>query len=319
MRVLGSKYMKITIIGYKNHALRLKSILNKLGYDNVVNYNYHTDRYQEQILEDSDVYFISSPNETHVEWIDKLKEQDKYIFCEKPPATNLEDIGKLELLLNKKLYFNFNYRFSSLVRSAKHYIDTNELGKLLNINCVSTHGLAFKESFQDNWRFKSDNLFSSIIGNLGIHYIDLVGYLCGNISNIDVKTGSIVSDNLPDTATLDIVSDLCDVKVFLSYAAPFRNQVTMLFDNGILELVDGNVTLQTPRDTVDKNGMFKPPNRIYLEAFNNSKEYYDDSLKFSIKYFMECVENDEPISTEHYNLSITTNKKLIKALRNQIF
>lgn len=306
--------MKITIIGYKNHALRLKSILNKLGYDNVVNYNYHTDS-----LEDSDVYFISSPNETHVEWIGKLKEQDKYIFCEKPPATNLEDIGRLELLLNKKLYFNFNYRFSSLVKSAKHYIETKELGKLLNINCVSTHGLAFKESFQDNWRFKSDNLFSSIIGNLGIHYIDLVGYLCGNISNIDVKTGSIVSDKLPDTATLDIVSDLCDVKVFLSYAAPFRNQVTMLFDNGILELLDGKVTLQTPRDSVDKNGMFKPPDYNYLEVFNNSKEYFDDSLKSSIRYFMDCVENDEPISTEHYNQSITTNKKLIKALGNQIF
>ena len=64
--------MKITIIGYKNHALRLKSILNKLGYDNVVNYNYHTDSledmklinstwYHTDSLEDSDVYFISSP------------------------------------------------------------------------------------------------------------------------------------------------------------------------------------------------------------------------------------------------------------------
>jgi len=306
--------MKITIIGYKNHALRLKSILNKLGYDNVVNYNYHTDS-----LEDSDVYFISSPNETHMEWIDKLKEQDKYIFCEKPPVTNLEDLGRLELLLNMKLYFNFNYRFSSLGRSAKHYIDTKELGKLLNINCVSTHGLAFKESFQDNWRFKSDNLFSSIIGNLGIHYIDLVGYLCGNITDINIKTGSIVSDKLPDTATLDIVNDLCDVKVFLSYAAPFRNQVTMLFDNGILELVDGNVTLQTPRDSVDKNGMFKPPDYVHLAVFNNSKEYYDDSLKSSIEYFMNCVENNEPISTEHYNQSITSTKKLIKALGNQIF
>ena len=308
--------MKITIIGYKNHALRLKSILNKLGYDNVVNYDHHTHWHHR---DDSDVYFISSPNETHVEWIDKLKEQDKYIFCEKPPATNLEDIGRLELLLNKKLYFNFNYRFSSLVRSAKHYIDTKELGKLLNINCVSTHGLAFKESFQDNWRFKSDNLFSSIVGNLGIHYIDLVGYLCGEITDINIKSGSIVSDKLPDTATLDIVNDLCDVKVFLSYAAPFRNQVTMLFDNGILELLDGKVTLQTPRDSVDKNGMFKPPNYIYLEVFNNSKEYYDDSLKSSIRYFMNCVENDESISTEHYNQSITTNKKLIKALGNQIF
>ena len=308
--------MKITIIGYKNHALRLKSILNKLGYDNVVNYDHHTHWHHR---DDSDVYFISSPNETHVEWIDKLKEYDKYIFCEKPPATNLEDIGRLELLLNKKLYFNFNYRFSSLVRSAKHYIDTKELGKLLNINCVSTHGLAFKESFQDNWRFKSDNLFSSIVGNLGIHYIDLVGYLCGEITDINIKSGSIVSDKLPDTATLDIVNDLCDVKVFLSYAAPFRNQVTMLFDNGILELLDGKVTLQTPRDSVDKNGMFKPPDYIYLEKFNNSKEYYDDSLKSSIRYFMNCVENDESISTEHYNQSITTNKKLIKAMGNQVF
>ena len=308
--------MKITIIGYKNHALRLKSILNKLGYDNVVNYDHHTHWHHR---DDSDVYFISSPNETHVEWIDKLKEYDKYIFCEKPPATNLEDIGRLELLLNKKLYFNFNYRFSSLVKLAKHYIDTKELGKLLNINCVSTHGLAFKESFQDNWRFKSDNLFSSIVGNLGIHYIDLVGYLCGEITDINIKSGSIVSDKLPDTATLDIVNDLCDVKVFLSYAAPFRNQVTMLFDNGILELLDGKVTLQTPRDSVDKNGMFKPPDYIYLEKFNNSKEYYDDSLKSSIRYFMNCVENDESISTEHYNQSITTNKKLIKAMGNQVF
>jgi len=306
--------MKISIIGYKNHALRLKSILNKLGYDNVVNYNYHTDS-----LEDSDVYFISSPNETHMEWIDKLIPYDKYIFCEKPPATNLEDIGRLELLLNKKLYFNFNYRFSSLVKSAKHYIDTKELGKLLNINCVSTHGLAFKESFQDNWRFKSDNLFSSIIGNLGIHYIDLVGYLCGNITNINIKTGSIVSDTLPDTATLDIVNELCDVKVFLSYAAPFRNQVTILFDNGILELRDGKVTLQTPRDAVDENGMFKPPNYTTISEFSTSKEYYDDSLKTSIEYFMNCVENNEPILTEHYNQSINTTKKLIKALGNQVF
>ena len=81
--------MKITIIGYKNHALRLKSILNKLGYDNVVNYNHHTDW---DHRDDSDAYFISSPNETHGEWLDKLKEKDKYIFCEKPPATNLEDL-----------------------------------------------------------------------------------------------------------------------------------------------------------------------------------------------------------------------------------
>ena len=108
MRVLGSKYMKITIIGYKNHALRLKSILNKLGYDNVVNYNHHTDS-----LEDSDVYFISSPNETHMEWIDKLKEQDNkgtrlkltwlnfdYYFNRKPSSSSV-DAGAVMYKNNK--------------------------------------------------------------------------------------------------------------------------------------------------------------------------------------------------------------------------
>ena len=193
------------------------------------------------------------------------------------------------------------------------------MGKLLYIDCISTHGLAFKESFQDNWRFKSDNLFSSIVGNLGIHYIDLVGYLCGDITDINIKTGSIVSDKLPDTATLDIVNELCEAKVFLSYAAPFRNQVTLLFDNGILELRDGKVTLQTPRDTVDEDGRFKPPNYTTISEFTTSKEYYDDSLKTSVEYFMNCVENNESISTENYNQSITTTKKLIKALENEIF
>lgn len=306
--------MKITIIGYKNHSLRLKGVLNELGYNNVVNYNHHTDS-----LEESDVYFISSPNETHIEWIDKLNGYDKYIFCEKPPVTNLEDLHKLEKFSNGKLYFNFNYRFSSLVKRAKEYIDTEELGKLLNINCVSTHGLAFKDSFKDNWRFNNDNLFSSIVGNLGIHYIDLIGYLCGNISNINIKTDSVVSDKLPDTATLDVNTDLCDGKVFLSYAAPFRNQVTLLFDNGILELLDGKVTLQTPRDSVDENGMFRPPDYICLDIFDSSKEYYNDSLKSSVRYFMDSVENYKPIVSDHYNQSITTTKKLIKALGNQIF
>ncbi len=305
--------MKITIIGYKNHALRLKSILNKLGYDNVVNYNHHTDWNH---TDDSDAYFISSPNETHVEWINKLKEKDKYIFCEKPPATNLEDLDRLEVLTNKKLYFNFNYRCSTLVDTAKQYIETKELGQLLYIDCISTHGLAFKESFQDNWRFKNDNLFSSIVGNLGVHYIDLVGYLCGDITDIKIKTSSIVSKKLPDTATLDIVNELCDAKVFLSYAAPFRNQVTLLFDNGILELRDGKVTSQKPRDALDENGRFKPPNYTTISEFRSSKEYYDDSLKTSVEYFMSCVENNEPISTENYNQSITTTKKLIKALGN---
>ena len=159
--------MKFSIIGYKNHSLRLKNILNDFGYNNIINFNYHTDKIS--IIEDSDVFFIATPNDTHVDWIKKLGNYNKYIFCEKPPATNENDLDEIQDYRGK-LFFNFNYRFSYLSKIINNYNNNGELGSPIYINCLSTHGLAFKDSFKDNWRFNNKSLFSSIVGNLGIHY-----------------------------------------------------------------------------------------------------------------------------------------------------
>ncbi|ANS05285.1 hypothetical protein [uncultured Mediterranean phage] len=311
MRLLGKRYVKIAIIGYKNHAIRLKETLNKLGYNNVFTYNHKKDELDS--LNDSDIFFISSPNDTHYYWIKLLQKYNKYIFCEKPPVTTLDDLKEITSY-NEKLYFNFNHRFTGLSKLAEKYLNSEELGKLLYINCIITNGIAFKESFKNDWRFKGDDILSSIIGNLGIHYIDLVGYLCGDIKEFNLEKLSVVSEELPDTTKMYMITDNVIVDIFLSYAAPFRNQVTMLFDNGILELLDGKVTLQTPRDTIDKDGRFKPPDYMYLEIFNNSKEYYDNSLFESVGFFMKCYEQNKSISVKHYNQSIKTTKLLLDTL-----
>ncbi len=59
-------------------------------------FNHNEDDINE--LSASDVYIITSPNETHVEWIEAIRSfgQDKYIFCEKPPATSHEDLQKIK-------------------------------------------------------------------------------------------------------------------------------------------------------------------------------------------------------------------------------
>ena len=54
--------MKISIIGYKNHAIRLRELLEKMGHDQIVNYNHHVN--SENDIQDADVFFISSPTET---------------------------------------------------------------------------------------------------------------------------------------------------------------------------------------------------------------------------------------------------------------
>ena len=60
-----------------------------------------------------DIFFITSPNTTHFKYLHNLSE--KYIFCEKPPVSKLEDLNKLRKMNTGKIYFNFNLRFSKIV------------------------------------------------------------------------------------------------------------------------------------------------------------------------------------------------------------
>ena len=307
--------MKIAIIGYKNHALRLKSLLKDLGYNKIINFNYHTDK--ESSISDSDIFFIATPNHTHIDWINKLEGYNKYIFCEKPPAVNKKELNKIKEY-KENIYFNFNYRFSYLVKVIEEYNQTKELGRPIYINCLSTHGIAFKDSFKNNWRFKNNNTFSSIMGTVGIHYIDLISYLFGPINNLNIQSLSVVSKNLPDTYKLTFCLENCFSDIFLSYSAPFTNKIIIIYENGIIELSNGTISVSKPRDTYDERGFFTAPKKEIFKQFNNSRDYYNDSLLNSIKYFLHYAKNNIDIPMQHYNQSIQSNKILLDIQKNSI-
>ena len=289
-------------------------MVKQLGYQDVTTFNYHVDDINE--LASSDVYIIASPNETHVEWIEIIRSYgaDKYIFCEKPPASDLKQLSKIAEY-DPKTFFNFNYRYSLISNIAKEYIETGELGKLVYASFISSHGLAFKKTYRDNWRFKGKTLSSSILGNVGIHYIDLIGYLFGDIINIKAFSRNIVSKALPDSAYISVDSELCSSSIFISYAAPFRNEATIIFDDGILELINGKVTIQSPRDVFDNKQMFKPAKHITMQpSFPDSRSYYDDSLINSISYFFNHVDNNKSFSSSDYEKAIKTNQIVLDQL-----
>lgn len=229
-------------------------------------------------------------------------------MCEKPPASNLDQLTKIAKY-DPRIYFNFNYRFTLISELTKSYIDSGEMGRLVNASFISCHGLAFKDGFENNWRFQGESIGSSILGNLGIHYIDLAGYLFGDIDNMMVSTRNISSNSMPDSAAISLDIADCPSNIFISYAAPFRNQATIIFDNGILELVNGNLTIQTPRNVFNKEKMFMPakPSRIQT-GFLDSKSYYDDSLCKSVRYFLNYAVNKKLFPAEDYKRAIKTNQ-----------
>lgn len=301
--------MKISIIGYKNHSIRLQNILNIMGIDSQL-WNHHTDEFSDVI--NSDAILISSPNDTHINYMKKiLNECSTYIFCEKPPVTNLEDLEYLSNLSSEekeRIFFNFNYRFSEI----SNILKDNDFGKPVHFNFVSSHGLALKDSFKDNWRFTTSDDLMGVYGTVAVHYIDLCLWLLGECVETNIHKSNFTNSKTTDSISINMkFKNGCTVNIFVSYATPFVNKSDLIFDNGILELDDGKLNLYEPRESFDKNGHFVKPRSRCLAHHDTSKDYYDLSLKKSISFFVDSIKDKNKFSIKDFETSIETNKILI--------
>jgi len=302
--------MKISIIGYKNHALRLENILKSMGI-NPYMWNHHTDNFTDLI--GSDGVLISSPNDTHVDYIKKILGWKKtpYIFCEKPPAVSLKELIYLDGLdsnTKSKIFFNFNRRFSYISKLVKE----RDLGKPVHFNFISSHGLAFKETFKDNWRFTSTNELMGVYGTVAVHYIDMCIWLLGECENININKSTYSESKLADSVTIDMkFKNGCTTNIFVSYVTPFINRSNMIFENAIIEQEDGTINLYENWNTTDENGFFKKPNKQTLLELESSREYYNDSLKNSLVEFVKVVKDKDSFPSEYFSKSLESNHILL--------
>ena len=99
--------------------------------------------------------------------------------------------------------------------------------------------------------------------------------------------------------------------ILLSYASPFENTAKLILSDGIIELINGTITLQTPRDHFDKNGFFSPSNKKILKSFPSSKDYFNDSIAQSVLHFLKITENYHSFPLENYLCSLDSTKALL--------
>ncbi len=329
--------MNISIIGYKNHALRLISIINKLGVCSKLTI-YHPNKEKIHSFSDysqfnfkviitsvfDDVYqsecvFIASPTSTHYDYLTKLlKKYDGYIFCEKPPALNLDENTKISLLSKKdkeRIYFNFNYRFSALSCICKDAIGNGMYGPLISMQFNSGHGLACQPSYKNNWRNTSSLHLENIVGNVGVHYIDLVQYLLGPIDDIHINKINIskYSKHI-DTVLIQIpFNDILPASIYLSYSSPFVNSSIVTFSDAIICLDNGCLTIQTPRDSFDENGMSVPAKKREIVSFSSSREYYNDALVCSVENFINSVKLKNKFDTKDFDSALNSTLKVLNS------
>lgn len=325
--------MKIFFIGYKNHAKRLLSLLAELNEieDILV---YHPDYAKLEasgiqslskkirLAKSMDVpgvqaAMIASPADSHLEYIQKFLGKSIPVYCEKPPvqsASELTALKNLNASQKSAVYFNFNYRFTALAEFIKNTANADKLGKPLHFNFISAQGMAFKEAFREDRRSKKSSCGMNIFANVGIHYIDLCQYLLRERPKLLVRHSkhSPYSES-QDTSSVHLGFRECTGHILVSYAAPFLNTAELVFENAVLRLDNGSLKIFTPRDSFDKAGRFTTAPVTELCRFENSLGYYDESLKKSLRYFVERVRSGQLFSAEEFDLSVASNELVLHA------
>ena len=318
------------VIGYKNHARRIiLNVLSSKCFDRV--FVYHPDKSKLSdshqlgesvvptddfdLVSECECVFISSPSETHCEYIKKVHHRAKklgrpiYIYCEKPIATNWDQINWLranESTLHQTLFTGFNLQYSAFSNTVLAHIEREDIGTPISANFQVTHGLAFKAGVGSNWRFTDDKPFSAILGNLGIHYIQLSLKLFGPI----VESYAVDSRFGCHTNSDGALITLCHVSgtltsIFISYATIYLKRFEVFFTDGMVGQDRNNLAVHFPRDVFDSKGEFCSPPQHCIDAKSNSR---DNTLTLCVNDFITTTLAGNVFARDDFKVALEASK-----------
>ena len=148
---------------------------------------------------DVDAVEICTPNYLHAEMAIAALNAGKPINLEKPIAMSYEESQAIVEAEKASKAFGmtcFSYRFMPAVRYAKHIVDSGIIGDVIGINVAYLKNSAFWQGRRLEWRFVKKYAASGVIGDLGVHLIDLAQLLAGNITELCATKATIVKERM---------------------------------------------------------------------------------------------------------------------------
>lgn len=143
---------------------------------------------------DIDLIDIVTPPKTHAQLIDQCTATGKAVICQKPFCASVAEAIELVQKLNETKAFvavHENFRFQPWYREIKAIIESNQLGKIYEINFDLRPGdgqgpnayLDRQPYFQTQPRF--------LIQETGIHFIDVFRFLLGEASGVFARLSKL--------------------------------------------------------------------------------------------------------------------------------
>ena len=241
-----------------------------------------------------DAAFICNPSNMHVSTAEWCIKRNIPIFVEKPVATNMSDLKKIQKLLKFKNKFinvvGYQLRFNPIIKFIKKYIfDQEKLGKIYN--CEIYHG-EHVDNFHSYESYKNSYTSKKKLGGgvslTQIHELDYLNYFYEKYSLLDVKYISQKISNLKLDVEDNYVSifkykklkrNISLAKITCSFLqVPKKRTIFISCELGSLHADLNNSTIK----------ILKPNKKDIVKKFNfNRNDMFVDELK----NFLNLIEN----------------------------
>lgn len=147
--------------------------------------------------EDVDAVEICTPNDCHVPIALEVVKAGKKLEVEKPLALSFEEAQALLDALKEKNQNGmmcFSYRFMPAVRYARKLLQEGILGDIMGVQVEYLKDSGLWPGRKLEWRFIKERAGTGVLGDLGVHLIDMTRFLLGDFSDVCGKTRILVKE-----------------------------------------------------------------------------------------------------------------------------
>ncbi len=144
-----------------------------------------------------EVVVVSTPNHLHAPMTLAALEAGAHVICEKPLALTAAEaatmLERAEALRRRHLTF-FSYRGMPGPRYVKRLIDSGYIGQPYHAQAAYLHGSWLDRSRLVEWKTTRAESGSGVLGDLGVHVIDMLQWWIGPIARVAGRLATFIAE-----------------------------------------------------------------------------------------------------------------------------